>query len=231
MTASPDTPLLYVLTEDLQLRGPRFGCGLAQCGSCSVLADGVEIRSCITPVAAVAGKSLTTLEGLAAWYAENKKLAQAPALHPLQQAFLDEQPLHCGYCYNGMTIKGAELLANNPKPSEAEIRKAMNGHICRCGTYPRVAQGNTARLARRCRRDAMSELDASFSRRDLLKSGGAMIIGLSMTGALSARAAAFAAPGNVAGPPEPSAVDTWIAVHADNTATIFFGKCELAWRA
>lgn len=77
----------------------------------------------------------------------------------------------------------------------------------------------------------MSELDASFSRRDLLKSGGAMIIGLSMTGALSARAAAFAAPGNVAGPPEPSAVDTWIAVHADNTATIFFGKCELAWRA
>jgi aerobic-type carbon monoxide dehydrogenase small subunit (CoxS/CutS family) len=138
VTASPDTPLLYVLTNDLQLRGPRFGCGLAQCGSCSVLADGVEIRSCITPVEAVAGKSVTTLEGLAAWYAEKKKLAQTPALHPLQQAFLDEQALHCGYCYNGMTIKGAELLANNPKPSEADIRQAMNGHICRCGTYPRV---------------------------------------------------------------------------------------------
>jgi aerobic-type carbon monoxide dehydrogenase small subunit (CoxS/CutS family) len=138
VTASPETPLLYVLTSDLQLRGPRFGCGLAQCGSCSVLADGVEIRSCITPVEAVAGKSITTLEGLAAWYAENQKLAQAPALHPLQQAFLDEQALHCGYCYNGMTIKGAELLANNPKPSEADIRQAMNGHICRCGTYPRV---------------------------------------------------------------------------------------------
>ena len=138
VTANPDTPLLYVLTSDLQLRGPRFGCGLAQCGSCSVLADGVEIRSCITPVEAVTGKSVTTLEGLAAWYAEKNKLPQTPALHPLQQAFLDEQALHCGYCYNGMTVKGAELLANNPRPSEADIREAMNGHICRCGTYPRV---------------------------------------------------------------------------------------------
>jgi aerobic-type carbon monoxide dehydrogenase small subunit (CoxS/CutS family) len=138
VSASPETPLLYVLTNEMQLRGPRFGCGLAQCGSCSVLADGVEIRSCITPVEAATGKSITTLEGLAAWYAEKKNLTQAPTLHPLQQAFIDEQALHCGYCYNGMTIKGAELLANNPKPSEAEIRKTMNGHLCRCGTYPRV---------------------------------------------------------------------------------------------
>ena len=136
--ASPDTPLLYVLTNELQLHGPRFGCGLAQCGSCSVLADGVEIRSCITPVAAVANKSLTTLEGLAAWYAQRKGLAPAPALHPLQQAFIEVQALHCGYCYNGMTVKGAELLSNNPKPSEADIRQAMNGHLCRCGTYPRI---------------------------------------------------------------------------------------------
>jgi aerobic-type carbon monoxide dehydrogenase small subunit (CoxS/CutS family) len=138
VNVSPDTPLLYVLTNELELRGPRFGCGLAQCGSCSVLADGVEIRSCITPVEAVTGKSITTLEGLAAWYAEKKGLAQAPALHPLQQAFIDQQALHCGYCFNGMTVKGAELLANNPKPSEAEIRQTMNGHLCRCGTYPRV---------------------------------------------------------------------------------------------
>jgi len=136
--ASADTPLLYVLTNELQLRGPRFGCGLAQCGSCSVLADGVEIRSCVTPVAAVTDKAITTLEGLAAWYAEKRNLAPAPALHPLQRAFIDEQALHCGYCYNGMTIKGAELLANTPKPSEAEIRQTMNGHLCRCGTYPRV---------------------------------------------------------------------------------------------
>jgi len=138
VSARPDTPLLYVLTNELELRGPRFGCGLAQCGSCSVLADGVEIRSCVTPVAMVTDKSITTLEGLAAWYALKKGLPQAPALHPLQQAFIDEQALHCGYCYNGMTVKGAELLANNPKPSEADIRQTMNGHLCRCGTYPRV---------------------------------------------------------------------------------------------
>jgi aerobic-type carbon monoxide dehydrogenase small subunit (CoxS/CutS family) len=138
VSASPDTPLLYVLTNELQLRGPRFGCGLAQCGSCSVLADGVEIRSCVTTVAAVTDKSITTLEGLAAWYAEKKNLPQTPALHPLQRAFIDEQALHCGYCYNGMTIKGAELLQNNPNPTEQEIRQTMNGHLCRCGTYPRV---------------------------------------------------------------------------------------------
>jgi len=136
--ASADTPLLYVLTNELHLKGPRFGCGLAQCGSCSVLADGVEIRSCVTPVAAVAGKAVTTFEGLASLYAQQKGLAQAPALHPLQQAFIDEQAPHCGYCYNGMLIKGSELLAKNPRPSEAEIRAHMNGHLCRCGTYPRI---------------------------------------------------------------------------------------------
>jgi aerobic-type carbon monoxide dehydrogenase small subunit (CoxS/CutS family) len=138
VTASPDTPLLYVLTNELELHGPRFGCGLAQCGSCSVLVDGVETRACVTPISALAGKSITTLEGLAAWYAENKNLKQTPQLHPLQQAFIDEQALHCGYCYNGMTVKGAELLSKNPKPSETDIRTAMNGHLCRCGTYPRV---------------------------------------------------------------------------------------------
>jgi aerobic-type carbon monoxide dehydrogenase small subunit (CoxS/CutS family) len=140
VAAAPDTPLLYVLTNELELRGPRFGCGLAQCGSCSVLADGVEIRSCVTPVEAVAGKAITTLEGLPALYAQQKGLAQAPELHPLQQAFIDVQALHCGYCFNGMTVKGAELLAANSKPSDAEIRAHMNGHLCRCGTYPRVMQ-------------------------------------------------------------------------------------------
>ena len=138
VSAAPDTPLLYVLTNELELHGPRFGCGLAQCGSCSVLADGVEIRSCVTPVANVAGKAIATLEGLPALYGEQKGLAQAPALHPLQQAFIDVQAPHCGYCFNGMTIKGAELLATNSKPSDAEIRAHMDGHLCRCGTYPRV---------------------------------------------------------------------------------------------
>ncbi len=138
VAASADTPLLYVLSNELRLKGPRFGCGLAQGGSCSVLADGIEIRSCITPVAGVASKAVATLEGLAAWYAERKGIAQPPALHPLQQAFIDEQAPQCGYCYNGMLIKGAELLAQNPRPTEAQIRAHMNGHLCRCGSYPRV---------------------------------------------------------------------------------------------
>ena len=136
--AAPDTPLLYVLANDLALRGPRFGCGLAQCGSCSVLVDGVERRSCVTPVSAVAGKSVTTLEGLPTWYAQTHKLAKTPALHPVQQAMLDEQAAQCGYCYNGMIVKACELLAQNPNPSDGEIRAAMNGHLCRCGTYPRI---------------------------------------------------------------------------------------------
>jgi aerobic-type carbon monoxide dehydrogenase small subunit (CoxS/CutS family) len=140
VSASPDTPLLYVLSNELRLHGPKFGCGLAQCGSCSVLADGVEIRSCVTPVAAVAGKAVTTLEGLAAWYAEQKNLAPPPALHPLQQAFIDAQAPHCGYCSSGMIIKASELLSQNPRPTEAQIRQAMNGHLCRCGTYPRAMQ-------------------------------------------------------------------------------------------
>jgi aerobic-type carbon monoxide dehydrogenase small subunit (CoxS/CutS family) len=138
IASDPDTPLLYVLTNELALQGPKFGCGLAQCGSCSVLVDGVEIRSCVTPVAAVTGKSVTTLEGLAAWYAQAKNLAPAPALHPLQQAFIDEQAPHCGYCSNGMIIKASELLAQNPRPTDTQIRQHMNGHLCRCGTYPRV---------------------------------------------------------------------------------------------
>ncbi len=139
VSASPDTPLLYVLMNELRLQGPRFGCGLAQCGSCSVLVDGVEIRSCVTPVAQVAGKSRHHARRAAGALCRSRRgFAQAPALHPLQQAFIDEQALHCGYCYNGMTIKGAELLAQNPKPTDAQIRAHMNGHLCRCGTYPRV---------------------------------------------------------------------------------------------
>jgi aerobic-type carbon monoxide dehydrogenase small subunit (CoxS/CutS family) len=136
--APADTPLLYVLSNELALQGPRFGCGLAQCGSCSVLVDGVETRSCVTPLSKVAGKSITTLEGLPAWYAEQRKLPSAPALHPLQQAVIDEQAMHCGYCYNGLIVKGAELLSKNPQPTDNQIRTAMNGHLCRCGTYPRM---------------------------------------------------------------------------------------------
>jgi aerobic-type carbon monoxide dehydrogenase small subunit (CoxS/CutS family) len=151
LSVDPATPLLYILMNDLQLQGPRFGCGLAQCGSCSVLVDGVETRSCVTPVSAVQGKRVTTLEGLPAWYAAQKKLAQVPALHPIQQAMIDEQAVQCGYCYNGMIVKASELLSKTPQPTEAQIRSAMNGHLCRCGTYPRIV------LAVRRAARAMSE--------------------------------------------------------------------------
>jgi len=136
--AAPDTPLLYVLAGELELKGPRFGCGLAQCGSCSVLIDGLETRACVTPLSAVGTRSVTTLEGLARWFARQRALREPPELHPVQRAFIDEQALQCGYCFNGITIKAAELLARNPRPSEAEIRTAMNGHLCRCGAYPRI---------------------------------------------------------------------------------------------
>jgi aerobic-type carbon monoxide dehydrogenase small subunit (CoxS/CutS family) len=138
VSSAPDTPLLYVLTDELHMQGPRFGCGLGQCGSCSVLVNGVETRSCITKVSAIAGKSITTLEGLPSWYAAQKKLRSAPALHPVQQAMIDEQAVQCGYCFNGMIIKASELLAKISQPNESQIRSAMNGHLCRCGTYPRV---------------------------------------------------------------------------------------------
>lgn len=138
VTSAPDMPLLYVLMDELELKGPRFGCGLGQCGSCSVLVNGVETRSCLTKVSAVTGKSVTTLEGLPAWYAAQKKLAAAPELHPVQQALLDEQALQCGYCFNGMIVKASEILSKNSQPSDAQIRTAMKGHLCRCGTYPRI---------------------------------------------------------------------------------------------
>src|SRR5262245_43984043 len=136
--AAPDTPLLYVLMNDLNLQGPRFGCGLGQCGSCSVLVNGVEQRSCQITASSVEGKSVTTLEGLPSWYATQRKLATTPALHPVQDALIEEQAVQCGYCYNGMIIKASELLSKNAQPTDAQIRTAMNGHLCRCGTYPRI---------------------------------------------------------------------------------------------
>ncbi len=132
-------PLLYVLRNELHLHGPRFGCGLAQCGACSVLLDGKEIRSCVTPVAAVAGKAITTLEGLPAMWAKvSGSSAAPPALHPLQQAWIDVEVPQCGYCQNGMMIQAADLLSTTKNPSEDQIRTAMNGHICRCGTYQKI---------------------------------------------------------------------------------------------
>ena len=120
----PATPLLYVLRNDLGLRGPRFGCGLGQCGSCTVIIDGVAVRSCVTPVGAVAAE-VTTLEGI----------ARDGELHPLQQAWIDEQVPACGYCQNGQIMTAKALLDRNPTPTDAEIREGMNNTLCRCMTY------------------------------------------------------------------------------------------------
>ena len=143
--APGDTPLLYVLRNDLELSGPQFGCGLSQCGACSVLVDGKEMRSCVLPVSRVAGKEVTTLEGLPARWAAQQGLAASAAdriLHPVQQAWIDEQVPQCGFCQNGMMIKAAELLEETPKPTMAQIKTAfMSGpspHLCRCGSYSAI---------------------------------------------------------------------------------------------
>ena len=132
----PATPLLYVLRNDLNLRGPRFGCGLAQCGACTVIINGVAMRSCITPVSGATGE-ITTLEGL----------AKDGQLHPLQQAWIDEQVPQCGYCQNGQILTAKVLLDRNPNPTDAEIRDGMEGALCRCMTYYRI-QAAIKRVAR-----------------------------------------------------------------------------------
>jgi isoquinoline 1-oxidoreductase alpha subunit len=146
--SSDDTPLLYVLRDELELSGPQFGCGLMQCGACSVLLDGQEVRSCLTPVSAAAGKEVTTLEGLSARWAQQKGLSQAAAqktLHPIQEAWIEEQTPLCGFCQNGMMIKATELLEHTASPTVAEIKAAFttsgpSAHLCRCGSYQAIIE-------------------------------------------------------------------------------------------
>jgi len=124
-------PLLYALRDDLGLHGPRFGCGLGQCGACTVHIDGVAVRSCITPLAKVDPKQkIVTLEGL----------AKGTKLHPVQQAFIDEQAAQCGYCINGMVMQAADLLTKNKTPSDADIKNALANNLCRCGTHARIVR-------------------------------------------------------------------------------------------
>jgi nicotinate dehydrogenase subunit A len=124
----PDAPLLYVLRNDLGLNGPRFGCGLGQCGACTVHVDGQAVRSCSVPVSAVANRKVVTLEGLGT--------PQRP--HPLQAAFIEEQAAQCGYCINGMIMESAAFLANTKNPTEDQIKEALAHNLCRCGTHPRI---------------------------------------------------------------------------------------------
>jgi nicotinate dehydrogenase subunit A len=126
--ADPDTPLLYVLRNDFALNGAKFGCGLAQCGACAVLIDGQAVRSCVTEIGALGAAEITTIEGLGT--------AEHP--HPLQRAFMDEQAAQCGYCISGMIMAAKELLDQKPRPSETEVREALAGNLCRCGTHGRI---------------------------------------------------------------------------------------------
>jgi nicotinate dehydrogenase subunit A len=126
--ATPDTPLLYVLRNELRLNGPKFGCGLAQCGACTVHLGADAVRACTTPVSAAAGRPVTTVEGLGT--------AEAP--HPVQRAFVEEQAAQCGYCIDGMIMSAAALLRKTPRPTDAQIRAALEGNLCRCGTHLRI---------------------------------------------------------------------------------------------
>ena len=128
VAAEPETALLYVLRNDLKLKGARFGCGMGQCGACTVLVDGKPVQSCDLPLSAAAGKSITTVEGL----------ARDGELHPLQRAFIEEQAAQCGYCATGIIMSAKALLDANPRPTESEIRAALKGHLCRCGTHHRI---------------------------------------------------------------------------------------------
>lgn len=126
----PGTPLLYVLRNDLELNGPKYGCGLGQCGACAVLVDGVAARSCVLPLKAVAGRSVTTLEGL----------ARDDALDPVQRAFIAEEAAQCGYCLNGMIITARAFLSINRDPTEAQVREALRFNLCRCGTHVEIVR-------------------------------------------------------------------------------------------
>ena len=129
ISADPQMPLLWALRENLGLKGTKFGCGMAFCGACTVHLNGAPIRSCVTPLAAVAGQKVTTIEGLA-----------AVELHPVQRVWLELDVPQCGYCQSGQIMSAVALLAGNPNPSDAEIDQAMSGNICRCGTYHRIRQ-------------------------------------------------------------------------------------------
>ena len=130
VSVEPDTPLLYILRNDLELNGPRFGCGLSQCGACTVLVDGRPTRSCVTAVSSLGAKKITTLEAL----------GSKDRMHPLQKAFIEEQAAQCGYCTNGMIMAAKALLDRTPKPTEAQIKKALAANLCRCGTHNRVVR-------------------------------------------------------------------------------------------
>ena len=239
----PATPLLYILRNDLDLQGPRFGCGLGQCGACSVIINGAAVRSCVTQVSAVKGE-ITTLEGL----------AREGSLHPVQQAWIDEQVPQCGFCQNGQIITAKVLLDRNPNPTDQQIREGMAGALCRCMTYYRVqaAVKRGSRIAVHALRpagaddptmtrtmtivpkqieDLLEEWSGTPSRRTFLKSSGLLVVSVGAVAAAGPFASLVQNASAQAASPYPDVdfrkLDSWIVIHQDNTATFYVGKTDL----
>ncbi len=229
--ASPDTPLLYVLQNELSLHTPLYGCGQEQCGSCAVLLDGKKVSSCVTPVGDANGKKITTVEGLPGLWARRRgSAAPDPELHPLQQAWIDEQVPQCGYCQAGMLLGAAELLATTQQPSEDEIRAAMDGHLCRCGTYQRIltAIGKAAAVIA----DAGESPGGLWPRRppspEAYGEGDGTLTGFGLGGTTGGLETADGdGPSASNEPPDAGQIDSWVVIHEDNTASILTGHQEI----
>ena len=221
VSAEPDTPLLYLLMNELELKGPKFGCGLAQCGACSVLVDGREVRACVYPVTAARGRAITTLEGLPAWHAAQGGTNDAETgLHPIQAAMIEEQAPQCGYCYSGMAIKAAELLADNPSPAMPRSSPRWTG-ICAAAAPIRGSWRRSAALPRRWADGRARPPPACLAPRPAQgrrRAGDRLQPGRARRRRSSARRKA----------PTCKQIDSWIAIHADNTATVLIGL-RRAW--
>ncbi len=225
--ADPRSPLLYVLRDDLQLNAAKFGCGLGQCGACTVLVDGEPVFSCVTPVTLLAGKKITTLEGLGT--------IEDPA--PIQRAFIEGQAAQCGYCIPGMIMRAHALLQKNPRASDAEIRAWLEPNLCRCGTHMRILARDASRAAMlmsaQCGRRQMSDA-VVISRRAVLAGSGALVFSFSSAGRSLAQQNAAAALGraarachSLAASSKTPLLDSWIRIDADGAITVFTGKAEL----
>jgi nicotinate dehydrogenase subunit A len=216
--AAAGTPLLYIVRNDLQLNGPKFGCGLSQCGGCTVHLGDAAIRSCVTPVSNVGDEPITTLEGL----------GRPDALHPLQQAFIDEQAAECAYCTNGMIMSAAALLKQNPRPSDDDVKQALQGNLCRC-------EKSWAHPAGRPARGGVTGMMAT--RRAFLVQSGAIVIGFTLLGGKAGRALAETS-GHVAIHADEAdqamrldqtttgatQLDSWLSIDRNGDVTIFSGK-------
>jgi CO/xanthine dehydrogenase Mo-binding subunit/aerobic-type carbon monoxide dehydrogenase small subunit (CoxS/CutS family) len=230
--ASPDTPLLYVLQDELELHAPLYGCGQDQCGSCAVLLDGKKVASCVMPVGEARGKTVTTVEGLPKFWARQRGgAAPEPELHPLQRAWIDEQVPQCGYCQPGMLIGAAELLTSTPNPSEEEIRAAMDGHLCRCGTYQRVQTAIGKAAAETADPSEPPSPTGQWhepSPEAYVVGGGRLTVGFRLAAGIGVLETAGAeGPPASNESPDAGQIDSWVVIHEDNTASILTGHQEL----